>query len=162
MADMLPMPLNQTSTKAALSAYLGKTFQVGGRSYRLVYNAATMVAPKQKAITYTIITGGTAPVWSACKVQSAAAGQTRVAGVSVMTATGNITAGSYFYVQRSGDALEVSDARTPGLAGLDVPEGDPRKTGLPCHLLLGEAFAGPKSSDVRSEWRLISHNHVLS
>ena len=105
MADMLPMPLNQTITKAALSAYLGKTFQVGGRSYRLVYNAATMVAPKQKAITYTIITGGTAPVWSACKVQSAAAGQTRVAGVSVMTATGNITAGSYFYVQRSGDAL---------------------------------------------------------
>jgi hypothetical protein len=65
------------------------------------------------------------------------------------------------HAQRSGDALEVSDARIPGRAGLDVPEGDPRQTSLPCHLLLGEAIAGPKPSDVRSEWRLLSHSHVL-
>ena len=104
MSDMLPFPLNKTSTQAANVDFLGKIFTVGGRSYRLVKNSATMTAPKFKPITYSYVTGGASVTWATVKIASATTGQTQVAGICVVTTTGNVTAGSYFFVQRTGDA----------------------------------------------------------
>jgi hypothetical protein len=105
--SMLPFPIAQSSTKSANSAHLGKRFTVGGREYRMVYNAATLTAPKQKVITYTIASN--AVVWSAVVVATGT-GATQYVGVCALTATGNLTAGSYFYVCREGDVTCKSTA----------------------------------------------------
>ena len=107
MTDMLPFPINKSSTASANAAHLGKNFTVGGRLYRMVYNAATLTAPKQKIITYTVASN--ACVWSAVVVATGT-GATQVAGICALTASGNITAGTYFFIQRTGDATVKAGA----------------------------------------------------
>jgi hypothetical protein len=104
----LPLPIGVADAATQWATFLGKTFESGGNTYRLVKAAGAITAAANKVLVTTVTSH--APVWTVNTTTSA--NSALVAGVVPAGQTGSdgttgLLSGDYFLIQCGGIATPL-------------------------------------------------------
>jgi len=121
IGKVLPIPVGQTDTGTWLASSLGRLYEDGAKTYRLVKAAAEITTPTKKVLVSAVASG--AKSWSVNTTTTA--NNWLAAGVVPSSLTATIASGAYFLIQVSGAATCISAAAVAdgGLVGTSTAAG---------------------------------------